>query len=174
MIFCGIYKITSPIGSVYIGQSIDIEHRWRSYSRMNLKTQRLLAKSFFEYGFCNHKFEIIHQLPFDVEQNILNVYEQLYIDLYNQCNVNLLNQQLLVRRYASKGDKVFQYSIEGEFIKEWISASQAARELEFGSSKNIRKVMSGYLKTAHGFIWQDKYVPKLQQYKYRDFTIKIN
>lgn len=27
----GIYKITSPSNRIYIGQSIDIEARWKSY-----------------------------------------------------------------------------------------------------------------------------------------------
>ena len=31
IIMIGIYKITSPSGKVYIGQSIDIERRWKKY-----------------------------------------------------------------------------------------------------------------------------------------------
>lgn len=174
MTICGIYKITSPSGSIYIGQSIDIEQRWRSYGRMSEKAQRLLSKSFFHYGFYNHKFEIIHELPCDVDLYIMNAYEELYISLYREAKVELLNQQLLVRRYASKHNKVYQYSLDGEFIKEWNSPREAARGLDLMCSKNIRKVASGFSKSAHGFIWQDKYTPKLEQYKYKQFTIKIN
>lgn len=31
----GIYKITSPTGKVYVGQSVDIEKRWNQYKNEN-------------------------------------------------------------------------------------------------------------------------------------------
>ncbi len=33
----GIYKITSPSGKVYIGQSVDIEKRFKTYLRCSCK-----------------------------------------------------------------------------------------------------------------------------------------
>lgn len=54
---CGIYKITSPSGRVYIGQSVDIKVRWASY-RGNCSNQVKLYNSFQKYGVHKHIFEI--------------------------------------------------------------------------------------------------------------------
>ena len=55
----GIYKITSPSGKVYIGQSIDIERRFRHYKRMVCKDQVKVYNSFLKYGVDAHIFEIL-------------------------------------------------------------------------------------------------------------------
>ena len=76
----GIYKITSPSKRVYIGRSIDIKKRWRSYKLLHCKKQRLLYNSFIKYGVDKHSFEIIHIC----ESDKLNELERYYVDLY-QC-----------------------------------------------------------------------------------------
>lgn len=59
-VICGIYKITSPTGRIYIGQSVDIYRRWLSYfSPKKCKAQVRLYNSLMKYGVENHKFEII-------------------------------------------------------------------------------------------------------------------
>lgn len=85
----GIYKITSPSGKVYIGQSWNIRVRWINHGK-NSHTPHLFA-SIKKYGKDKHKFEIIHELPSDCGQSILNIYEQLYMDLYRNCGIVLLN-----------------------------------------------------------------------------------
>lgn len=57
----GVYKITSPSGRVYIGQSVRIPHRFRSYKRMECRNQTKLYRSFLKYGVVNHKFEVLEQ-----------------------------------------------------------------------------------------------------------------
>ena len=57
----GIYKITSPNGKIYIGQSINIEKRWK-YGYYNItvcKSQIKLYRSLLKYGYENHIFEIV-------------------------------------------------------------------------------------------------------------------
>lgn len=56
---CGIYKITSPTGRVYIGQSVDIYKRWRKYKSINCPKQYKILNSFLKYGVENHQFNII-------------------------------------------------------------------------------------------------------------------
>jgi group I intron endonuclease len=75
----GIYKIASPSGKVYIGQSVDIDRRWKRHKGDN-NTNSLLNKSLSKYGPNNHSWNIIHELPNDVDRNILNKYEQLYME----------------------------------------------------------------------------------------------
>jgi group I intron endonuclease len=93
----GIYKITSPTGKVYIGQSWNIENRWKGHKKRCHKG--LLSNSFKSHGVDNHKFEIVHLLPNDVEQDVLDNYEQLYMDAYKDCGITLLN----IREGGSKG-----------------------------------------------------------------------
>jgi group I intron endonuclease len=96
----GIYKITSPSGKVYIGQAWNIKRRFREYTYLwKSKTQIKLHSSFKKYGINNHKFEIIHELPEDITQSVLDTYEQLYMDLYRDCNIELLN----LREAGSRG-----------------------------------------------------------------------
>ena len=62
IIMIGIYKITSPSGKVYIGQSRNIKNRKWRYKRLDCKSQVKLYSSFKKYGFDKHKFEIIQIL----------------------------------------------------------------------------------------------------------------
>lgn len=76
----GIYKITSPTGRVYIGQSVNIEKRFRHYRSKNESTkQRRLKLSFDKYGIENHKFEVVEECSVDQ----LNDRERYWQDYYN-------------------------------------------------------------------------------------------
>lgn len=85
----GIYKVTSPSGRVYIGQSWNIGIRWRAHG--NSKHTPYLYASIRKYGKDKHVFELIHELPGDCGQDTMNMYEQLYMDLYKSCGISLMN-----------------------------------------------------------------------------------
>jgi len=55
----GIYKITSPSGKIYIGQSTNIEKRVSRYKKLSCEKQVKLYSSLKKYGWDSHKFEII-------------------------------------------------------------------------------------------------------------------
>lgn len=80
----GIYKITSPVNKIYIGQSININKRWQSYKMLRCKFQRHLYNSFLKYGVENHIFEILQEC----EKEKLNILEKYYIDYYDIFNTN--------------------------------------------------------------------------------------
>ena len=63
MVKCGIYKITSPTGKIYIGQAVDVNKRWSEYNlnNSNLIKQPKIYRSLIKYGIDNHKFEIIEE-----------------------------------------------------------------------------------------------------------------
>lgn len=82
MIKIGIYKITSPTGKIYIGQSIDIKKRFSSYRRLNCKSQPRLLASLKKHGHENHCFEIIHIC----EKTELPTKEKHFVDLYQTFN----------------------------------------------------------------------------------------
>ncbi len=87
----GIYKITSPSLKVYIGQSFDLELRFRLYGKMRCMGQRALYSSLKKYGYASHRIEVIHYLPLDIDQSTIDNYERLYIQLFKECGVKLLN-----------------------------------------------------------------------------------
>jgi len=87
MAVTGIYKITSPSGRIYIGQSINIEKRFKRYENAKCYKQKRLYNSFIKYGVNNHSFEII--LKCSIED--LNNKERYYQDLYDVTNKSGLN-----------------------------------------------------------------------------------
>lgn len=82
----GIYKITSPSNRVYIGQSVNIQRRWKSYKNINnFKSQVKLKNSIMKYGFDNHDFQIIEECLIDE----LNKKERYWQDFYDSMNNGL-------------------------------------------------------------------------------------
>jgi len=87
----GIYKITNPKGRTYIGQSINIEERWKNYSKLrDCKNQIKLHRSLIKYGFSKHIFEVEEECS--VED--LNVRERCWQDFHDVLGSNGLNCKL--------------------------------------------------------------------------------
>jgi group I intron endonuclease len=120
----GIYKITSPSGRVYIGQSRNIINRFKTYKRYSCKSQTKLYASLKSHGAHVHIFEIIHQLPADVEQSILDNYEQLYMDQYRECGFEMLNiaptagGTMLGFKFTADSKRKMSISQKGKIISE--------------------------------------------------------
>jgi group I intron endonuclease len=88
----GIYKITSPSGKVYIGQSWDIQGRFSKYKSLpSVKKQKKLYNSLVKYSWKNHIFEIIKHSPEDITQKELDNLEIYYIKSYKDSGIILLN-----------------------------------------------------------------------------------
>jgi group I intron endonuclease len=85
----GIYKITSPSGKVYIGQSNNVEKRLKDYLKeyKSMSSQKRLYNSFLKYGAKNHTFEIIEECEFE----IINERERYWQDYYNVIDSKGLN-----------------------------------------------------------------------------------
>ena len=58
---CGIYKISSPKGRIYIGQSVNINYRWYQHRHNTNQEYALLYRSFKKYGVENHLFTLIEE-----------------------------------------------------------------------------------------------------------------
>jgi group I intron endonuclease len=87
----GIYKITSPSGKVYIGQSWNIAKRKGVYKRIDCKDQVKIYNSLVKYGWEAHSFEIIHELSGDVLQQDLDKWETYYWSKCKAEGLDLLN-----------------------------------------------------------------------------------
>jgi group I intron endonuclease len=200
----GIYKITSPTGKIYIGQSVDIEKRWKYYYTLNCKGQTKIYNSLKKYGPENHMFEIIEECL----ENFLEEKETYYKIKYNTlteglncridgkfgydsqetkekkriCKLNnsyatghvksldtktQISESLKKLNFYSSPERtqklsksksipVFQFDLEGNFIKEWESAKYAAQILKnkFNGS-DIRACIRGTQKSAYGYLWKN-------------------
>lgn len=105
----GIYKVTSPSGKVYIGQSWNINQRLNTYRRKNCAEQPALYRSILKYGPEMHIFDIVHELPVDVDQSVMDAYEILYWQTHLDCGVKMLNLKepgLGGRLFQNQKDKV--------------------------------------------------------------------
>lgn len=110
--YCGIYKITSPSGKIYIGQTVKSRSRYSDYKRIACEKQRLLFSSLKKYGFDSHVLEMIHVLDTTSMSKIdivneLNRLEIHYIEFYNSFKDNNENGMNL-----NKGGNVNQTSQE--------------------------------------------------------------
>lgn len=97
---CGIYKITSPSGKVYIGQSENIKSRWYRYKKLYCKKQTILYDSFIKHGVENHQFDIIEYCAIDD----LNCSERFWQDEFDVISKYGLNGVLTVcgeKRYVA-------------------------------------------------------------------------
>lgn len=120
---CGIYKIENLInGKIYIGQSIEIEKRWKKH--LAAQDDFLIHKAIRKYGKNNFNFTILEECDImDLDRK-----ECYWINYYNTIIPNGYNMITGGSNGAglAKGLKVIQYSLEGDFIAEYESAQQAS------------------------------------------------
>jgi group I intron endonuclease len=68
--------------------------------------------------------------------------------------VNIKRRENMSNTMMKKnGRSVKQYTVEGEFIKEFDCIAEAARQTGL-TRKNVQACVSGYTKTAGGFVWK--------------------
>lgn len=119
----GIYKIVCPYGHVYIGQSINIEKRFRQHKANRTKGYAKLKSSFNYHGSYNHLFEIIEECEFEQ----LNNREKYWFDYYHNNGYEMLNSMKIpegIKKVKNKTERVIipncsSYSIvsDGQVIK---------------------------------------------------------
>lgn len=93
----GIYKITSPTGKVYVGQSTKIEQRFQYYEKLNCTQQVKLLRSLQKYTPEKHIFEIIEEC----KSTELNEKERSWQEYYNVLD----SKAGLNLRYTKVGDR---------------------------------------------------------------------
>lgn len=146
----GIYKITSPSGKIYVGQSVNIEKRFRQYESMtNMKSQTRLVRSFKKYGSKNHVFGIIEECKLSE----LNQRERYWQEHYNVIGSNGLNCRL-----TGNSDR------SGFFSKE--SRLKMSEKLK-GNKRNVGRVMPNEVKEkiSKAKIGKYKGIPKSESHK---------
>jgi group I intron endonuclease len=81
---CCIYRLISPSGKSYIGQSVDFDRRLIEHKSVMNKKKSLpkLYQAFKKYGFENFSIEILESC----EPELLNEKETYWINHYDSCN----------------------------------------------------------------------------------------
>jgi hypothetical protein len=78
----GIYKLTSPSGKCYIGQSRDIIGRFRGHKSDTKRKHQKLYYGIRKYGYENFTKEILEEC----DQNVLDIREIYWINYYDSAN----------------------------------------------------------------------------------------
>ena len=150
-----IYKITSPSGKIYIGQTRNYKIRLQEYKRLKCIAQVRLHASLLKYGFDSHNFEVLETCS--IEQG--DEREIYYIALYDSFKGrNGLNSTEGGHRPAPKKGKahykakiVYQWDLNGNFIKKWDCIRDVQTEHGYSSTTIGMSVKS---KTScYGFRW---------------------
>ena len=159
---CGVYAIRNDLnGKMYIGSSTNIRLRYEAHYRKLCKgngINRKLQEDFDKIGYSNFSFLIIEIC----EDNLSTIryLESKYVDeygYYNCCGVD--------------GKKIYCYDKEGNFIKEYSTVREAARELNV-LADNLRASCDGRKKSCAGFQWSYNKVENIGKYKIKDYVIK--
>ena len=149
----GIYCIENTKNhKKYIGQSIDIYQRWyahKSKLNMNKHHSHHLQQAWNKYGDNCFIFYIIETC----DESLLNEREIYWIKYYNTY-FDGYNETFGGEGYARQTRKVYQYSLSGEFIKEWNSVYEIQEELGFNEN-TIRNVCNNNKEhlSAYGYQW---------------------
>ena len=191
----GIYSIMcKTTNKSYIGSSKNVKQRLqchRSYLRKDVHLNPVLQNAWNKYKEDNFICFVIEYCS----ENELVIKEQYYINIYGDFNLIKDVQRWKIPEDSKKrmsitrkkmfrtGElvpyqikKVFQYSMEGVFIKEWDSGIQASEELHIQKS-DISSCITNHRKSAGGFLWTDVYYETVPKYyrktnKGRSFNLK--
>lgn len=166
----GIYKLTSPSGKSYIGQSLNLKKRLSEYRRLACVNQPKIFNAISKYGWENIKVDIIWQTKkHNRYSNIkiaLDAIEKYAIKKYD-CVANGYNSrdggtygythsdETIKMISESNMIEVNQYSLDGKFIKTWPSALTVCNVLGLNFS-HISAICNGYRlrKTSGGYMWR--------------------
>ena len=128
---CGIYLISNLINNkIYVGQSINIEKRWRQHKRElknNIHENKKLQNAWNKYGEENFEFSI----ACECEEKQLNTLEQYYVFSLESYlskggyNISLGGDGLFVKGINNKMNKSV-YCIETK--TEYFSIAEASRQ----------------------------------------------
>jgi len=201
----GIYSIKNKINNkVYIGKTKNLYYRkYQHFGELNSNKHKntYLQKAFNKYGKDNFEFTVIEYC----DSEILGKREYFWISHYNACdrtkgyNLEGLNEDGSSKKSYETIDKlkksikknkekyrrfgkdnanskeVFQYGIDGDFIKSYDSCHIAAKSLGNESHFSaIARCARKCEKSIFGFQWRYFYVERIEKYDPMENLINSN
>lgn len=160
---CGIYKITNKNNQkIYVGKSIHIEQRWKEH--ISGKGNKELHNDIKKFGLTNFSFEIIELCS----KEKLNEREKYWISIlnsfhngYNQNEGGDNNEQAVQKTRK----EVFCYDLEGNFLKSYISLSEAERDTGIPNSNISKAARNEGRRKAGDYQWTYIKFNKINAYK---------
>ena len=171
---CGIYKIENLINhKIYIGQSIQIQHRLQKHK--STKDNFYIHRAIQKYGKENFSYDIIEEC----QPNQLDKRECYWIKHYNSLipyGYNMVPGGSNGTGLA-KGRAVEQYYLSGEYIQTFPSANQAGEKLNINIS-NITSCCNEERLQAGPFQWKwkdsNKKIKPIKGQYYNDPVLKFD
>lgn len=174
----GIYCIRNKIdGKIYIGRSNNIYLRWshhKSELRRNIHGNKYLQRSWNKYKEDSFEFNIIEECS-EIDSYEL---EKYYINKYDSCDEKYGYNLSSGGEHNSTGyfnnslsKKVYQYDLNGNFIKEWTSISEVERQLNIDNS-GISMCCKGKIKYFHNNQWRYEYSDSIDSINVFDLRSK--
>ena len=143
----GIYKIVSPKGRVYIGESTNIEKRFNQYKRGHYQKQWKLARSLEKHGWETHTFEILETCEISKLKERERYYQLLFNSVEEGLNLKLTGtneiktqDSLEVKLNRSKGQMGRKQTEE---TKQKLSLLRTGQAKPKGFGDKIRKIKTG-------------------------------
>ena len=186
----GIYQILNKVnGKCYIGSAVDPKQRFhmhRSQLRRDTHHSIVLQRAWKKYGEANFEFLLLEEC----EISKLIEREQHYIDqfrpVYNISKVagsclgvkfskeSSLKKSLNSRNKGKFGKdnpdsiEVYQYSLEGKFLKKWYGTREIERDLGFNAA-NIGRCSLDASRTCYKFFWSREFLgEQIEEKTYRN------
>jgi group I intron endonuclease len=131
----GIYKITNPIGQLYVGRSKDIKRRWREHRNSKSSVNTKLAISFIKYGTCNHTFEILE---------LCDAHDALQREMFWKMELNTVSSGL---NYFYSEEKPMTWTTE---LKDKVSKTRTGMKKTSDWKDKIRQSLMGHYGSFNG------------------------
>lgn len=157
-----IYKITNKInGKIYIGQTTwTIHDRWIGHCS-DARTGRnnsAIDKAINKYGKENFIVECLEEVPdeerFKRESEYIKEYSSMISDGHGY---NMIAEGFDLHGYEIKPPRaIFQYSLDGKFIREYPSKRECIRINSNFNIKSLNKVLNKEFASYKGFLWKYK------------------
>lgn len=177
--YCIYYHKNKINNKIYIGLTKNIKNRWVSNGK-GYKGCVIFWNAICKYGWDNFEHSILIE---NLSLEEATIIEKYLIKKYNTTDkrygYNMSNGGVggcAVGENNKNSKSIFQYSLDGDFIKEWACMSEAAEKNNIVLNDIIRccKSISGEenngYKQAGGYIWSYNYYDEISPYKGR--TIK--
>lgn len=158
----GLYEVSNYGRIKSLERYIDSNNEFGKIKQIH--KERILKNNITKSGYVmitlfkngNPKSYFIHRLVAEMFIDNPNNYKEINHKDENKSNNNANNLEWCTRKYNnvySKAKKVYQYDMNGNFIAEWESSYEAAKQNKLYAS-NIRNCCIGKNKTTGGFIWK--------------------
>lgn len=151
-----IYKISNPLGKIYIGRTSDLKRRlWAHFNKNAAWRNKYLAASVAEFGKSAHSFEIVES--FDGDESCANSKEIFWIKTY-MSNINKwpegngMNQTdggVSIKGYKFSSECVEKRAIKNRGLKKPFHVVEATRLRYLGKTftqDHRKNISSGMMK----------------------------